>query len=94
MKYRYRVVLLNLGSSCGPDLPMLSMIQRGEPCPRGAFGGGKRERGARLDNRPAFTRTYPRRPQTASEEQEKGAAHPEDGGAEKPSWWRRFFGVE
>jgi hypothetical protein len=30
-------------------------------------------------------------PQTASEQQEKGTAHPEDGGEEKRSWWRRVF---
>ncbi len=32
--------------------------------------------------------------QTASEHQGNGAVHPEDGGAEKRSWWKRFFGVE
>jgi hypothetical protein len=31
------------------------------------------------------------RPETASEQQEKGTAHPEDGGEEKSSWWRRVF---
>jgi hypothetical protein len=30
-------------------------------------------------------------PQTRSEAQEKDTAYPEDGGEEKPSWWRRFF---
>jgi hypothetical protein len=30
-------------------------------------------------------------PQTSSEQQGSGVAHPEDGGAEKPSWWRRVF---
>lgn len=29
-----------------------------------------------------------------SEHHGSGTAHPEDGGAEKPSWWRRFFGLE
>jgi hypothetical protein len=34
-------------------------------------------------------------PQTSSDQRgNNGAAYPEDGGAEKPSWWRRFFGVE
>ncbi len=33
-------------------------------------------------------------PQTPSEQQGNGTAHPEDGGAEKRSWWKRFFGVE
>jgi hypothetical protein len=33
-------------------------------------------------------------PQTASEQQGSGKAHPEDGGPEKPSWWKRFFGLE
>ncbi len=31
--------------------------------------------------------------QTVSEEQDNGAVHPEDGGTEKRSWWRRFFGL-
>jgi hypothetical protein len=31
------------------------------------------------------------RPETASEQQDGDPAYPEDGGAEKPSWWRRFF---
>src|SRR4051812_37562837 len=57
MKYRYRVVLLNFGSSCTPDMPMLLMISEGGPCPRSAFGGGKRWRGARLDNRRSCTAT-------------------------------------
>jgi hypothetical protein len=33
-------------------------------------------------------------PQTPSEQQGNGTVHPEDGGADKRSWWRRFFGVE
>jgi excisionase family DNA binding protein len=33
-------------------------------------------------------------PQTSSEQQGSGTAHPEDGGAEKRSWWKRFFRVE
>ena len=34
-------------------------------------------------------------PQTPSEQQSGGyVAHPEAGGVEKPSWWRRFFGLE
>jgi predicted ATPase len=33
--------------------------------------------------------------QTSSEEQGSGAAvHPQDGGTEKRSWWRQFFGFE
>jgi excisionase family DNA binding protein len=32
-------------------------------------------------------------PQTSSEEPGNGAVGPEDGGTEKPSWWRRFFGL-
>jgi hypothetical protein len=35
-------------------------------------------------------------PQTSSDQQGNGTArtaHPENGGAEKPSWWRRFFGL-
>ncbi len=33
-------------------------------------------------------------PQTSSEERGSGTtAHPENGAAEKPSWWRRFFGL-
>jgi hypothetical protein len=31
---------------------------------------------------------------TYSDEQGSDADHPEDGGAEKRSWWKRFFGVE
>jgi hypothetical protein len=31
---------------------------------------------------------------TPSEQQGSDTAYPEDGGAEKRSWWRRFFGVE
>jgi excisionase family DNA binding protein len=30
-------------------------------------------------------------PQTSSEQHGSGTTHPEDGGAEKPSWWRRVF---
>jgi hypothetical protein len=30
-------------------------------------------------------------PQTPSEQQGNGTAYPENGGAEKPSWWRRVF---
>jgi hypothetical protein len=30
-------------------------------------------------------------PQTSSEQQGDGTSHPEDGGAEKRSWWRRVF---
>jgi hypothetical protein len=33
-------------------------------------------------------------PQTPGAQQGNGAVHPEDGGAEKRSWWKRFFGVE
>ncbi len=34
-------------------------------------------------------------PQTPSEQQGGDTtAYPEDGGAEKASWWRRFFGLE
>jgi hypothetical protein len=33
-------------------------------------------------------------PQPPSEQQVSGTAHPEDGGPEKRSWWRRFFGIE
>lgn len=33
-------------------------------------------------------------PQTTSEQQGNGTAHSEDGGAAKPSWLRRFFGLE
>lgn len=33
-------------------------------------------------------------PQTPSEQQDGRTAYPEDGGAEKASWWRRFFGLE
>ena len=33
-------------------------------------------------------------PQTPGAQQGNGAVHPEDGGAEKPSWWKRFFGFE
>jgi len=33
-------------------------------------------------------------PQTPSEPQGNGAVHPEDGGAEKRSWWRQFFGIQ
>jgi hypothetical protein len=32
--------------------------------------------------------------QTPPENQGNGTVHPEDGGAEKPSWFRRFFGFE
>jgi hypothetical protein len=32
--------------------------------------------------------------QTASEQQSNGAVHPEDRGAEKRPWWKRFFGIE
>ena len=38
---------------------------------------------------PSETREDP--PQAASEEQD-GTSHPDDEGAQKPSWWRRFFG--
>jgi excisionase family DNA binding protein len=31
---------------------------------------------------------------TPSKQQGNGAVHPEDGGVEKRSWWKRFFGVE
>jgi hypothetical protein len=33
-------------------------------------------------------------PQTPSEQQGGRTAYPEDGGVEKASWWRRFFGLE
>jgi hypothetical protein len=33
-------------------------------------------------------------PQTSSEQQGSGTARPENRGAEKRSWWKRFFGVE
>lgn len=33
-------------------------------------------------------------PQRPSEQQGGRTAYPEDGGAEKASWWRRFFGLE
>jgi hypothetical protein len=33
-------------------------------------------------------------PQATADEQGNGAVHPEDSDAEKPSWWRRFFGFE
>jgi hypothetical protein len=33
-------------------------------------------------------------PQKPSENQGNGMTHPEDGGADKRSWWKRFFGVE
>jgi excisionase family DNA binding protein len=33
-------------------------------------------------------------PQAASEQQSSATTHPEDGDAEKPSWFRRFFGLE
>jgi hypothetical protein len=33
-------------------------------------------------------------PNTPSEQPGGDTAYPEDGGAEKRSWWRRFFGVE
>jgi hypothetical protein len=33
-------------------------------------------------------------PNTPSEQPGSDTAYPEDGGAEKRSWWRRFFGVE
>jgi hypothetical protein len=34
--------------------------------------------------------------QSSSEQQDEGTTtfHPEDGGTEKPSWWRRFFGFD
>jgi excisionase family DNA binding protein len=32
--------------------------------------------------------------QTASEQQEKGTAYPEDGGEEKRSWWKRLLDIE
>jgi hypothetical protein len=32
--------------------------------------------------------------QKSSEQQGEGAVHPNHGGTEKPSWWRRFFGIE
>jgi excisionase family DNA binding protein len=34
------------------------------------------------------------RPETASKHEGNGTAHEDNGGAEKPSWWRRFFGFE
>jgi hypothetical protein len=33
-------------------------------------------------------------PQMASENLGHGAPHPDDGDAQKPSWWRRFFGLK
>jgi hypothetical protein len=33
-------------------------------------------------------------PHTSSDKQSGGTASEEEGEAEKPSWWRRFFGVE
>ena len=33
-------------------------------------------------------------PQTSSEQQGSGTTHPDDGGEEKRSWWKRFFGIE
>ena len=33
-------------------------------------------------------------PQSTADEQGNGAVHPEDSDAEKPSWFRRFFGIE
>jgi hypothetical protein len=33
-------------------------------------------------------------PVTFSEEQGSGTTHPDDGGAEKRSWWKRVFGLE
>jgi hypothetical protein len=33
-------------------------------------------------------------PQTPSEQRGNGTAPPEDGGADKRSWWKRFFGFE
>ncbi len=33
-------------------------------------------------------------PVTSAEQQDSGTAYPDDGGAEKRSWWKRFFGVE
>lgn len=33
-------------------------------------------------------------PQTPSEQQGNDTVHPEDGGAEKRSWWRQFFGIQ
>ena len=39
--------------------------------------------------------TEPREaPRSPSEQQSKDVAREESGGAEKPSWWRRFFGFE
>jgi hypothetical protein len=32
-------------------------------------------------------------PQTPSGQQGNGTTHPDDGGPEKRSWWRRFFGL-
>jgi hypothetical protein len=47
------------------------------------------------DTPPTNTPSEPREsPVTPSEQQGSGTAHPEDGGAEKRSWWKRFFGVE
>jgi hypothetical protein len=40
IKYRYSVVLLNFGSSCTPDMPMLLMIQRGDRAPAALSEGG------------------------------------------------------
>jgi hypothetical protein len=33
-------------------------------------------------------------PQTPSQQQGGSTNHPEGASAEKPSWWRRFFGLE
>ena len=33
-------------------------------------------------------------PQTPSENLDNGTVHSADRDAEKPSWWRRFFGIE
>jgi excisionase family DNA binding protein len=33
-------------------------------------------------------------PVTPGEHHGNGAVHPEEGEAKKPSWWRRFFGIE
>jgi hypothetical protein len=33
-------------------------------------------------------------PMPPSEQQEKGTAHPEDGGEEKRSWWKRLLDIE
>ena len=33
-------------------------------------------------------------PQTPPDHHGNGTVHQDDGDAEKPSWWRRFFGLE